>query len=396
MASPVFAAMFYGTVGDQGGSVTISDIDLTTFSALLQYIYTDEIDISDVEAAINLYKAANKYILVHLEKICLDYLYDNFNPNDVCQIYEFACFFDEHKLEKKCLEMFSTETQLVLKGTGFCKAARDTVKKIVSMDELDIDSEVHLFDTLEEYLDNFKKINYESAALSIKDDIEHLEFGQGEKSIFEEEKSILKGLIEEIRFLTMSPTELARIVERTKILSEHEIMTLFINMFTPNVTPMPAGFSSIREPRLKTQATIQFTLQNVTSLATNFNYFSPPCYVRGMPFRIWAEKTFLEDRDYYLSFYLDCDVDSSPSLPEDWSCKVKFESRLLSISPNNAATIKSDEHIFRLTDEYLGWHNFIQWSELIDPKNSFIKDDAITLEVHLKTEPVQGVDFKQF
>ncbi|KAI5639340.1 BTB/POZ domain-containing protein [Phthorimaea operculella] len=36
MASPVFAAMFYGTVGDQGSSVTIGDIDLTTFSALLR------------------------------------------------------------------------------------------------------------------------------------------------------------------------------------------------------------------------------------------------------------------------------------------------------------------------------------------------------------------------
>ncbi|KAI5634118.1 BTB/POZ domain-containing protein [Phthorimaea operculella] len=408
MASPVFAAMFYGTVGDQGSPVTISDIDLTTFSTLLQYIYTDETDIPDVETAINLHKAANKYILVHLEKICLDYLYDHFNSNDVCQIYEFACLFGERELETKCLEMFSTETQLVLKGSGFCKAAHDTVKKIVSMDKLDIDSEVILFDALVEYLDKFKKTSNENAAHSIKDDMERLEFGQGDthgndpqkenessenmalpsNNIFEEKRAVLKGLIEEIRFLSMSPAELAKIAEHTKVLSKHEIMTLFTNMFTPNVTPMPAGFSSIRKPRLKTQATIRFTLQNVRSRTVHVNYFSPPCYLRRLPWRIRTIRN-KTPYGYYLGFYLDFDVNNLPSLPKDWSCKVKFECRLLSTNPNNAATIKSHEHIFSLSEEYSGWPKFINWSELTDPKNSFIKDDSITLEVHLIAEPVQ-------
>ncbi|KAI5635772.1 BTB/POZ domain-containing protein [Phthorimaea operculella] len=63
MASPVFAAMFYGNVGDKGSPVLISDIDLPTFSMLLDYIYTDEITLTSTKQAASLYGAAHKYNL---------------------------------------------------------------------------------------------------------------------------------------------------------------------------------------------------------------------------------------------------------------------------------------------------------------------------------------------
>ncbi|KAI5640741.1 BTB/POZ domain-containing protein [Phthorimaea operculella] len=397
-ASPVFAAMFYGTVGDQGSPVTITDIDLPTFSALLQYIYTDKTDISDVEAAIKLYKAADKYILVHLKIICLNYLFNNLNPNDVCQIYELACLYGENELEKKCLEVFSTETQLVLKGSGLCKAAHGTVKKIFSMDALDIDSEVILFDALLEYLDNFKKTNNNiMAAHSTK---EGTEFGQGDNSnadhqngtsdnmaselsnnIFEEERSILKGLIEEIRFLSMCPSESAKIFASTNVLSEHEIKAICTNMIVPNITPLPVGFSSITEPRVRVQATFRFTLNNVTSLGVNVDKLSPPCYVRRLPWKIWARKKSISD-EYYLGVFLKCDADCTYSMSKDWSCEVKFVIRLVTSHRSETAPKSSGElkHRFCSESDDWGMPKFIKWNELIDPTNNYIKDDSITLE----------------
>ncbi|KAI5633561.1 BTB/POZ domain-containing protein [Phthorimaea operculella] len=67
MASPVFEAMFYGNVGDQENSVNIVDIDWSIFAALLQYVYTDDTNIPDARTAIDLFKAANKYMVVDLE-----------------------------------------------------------------------------------------------------------------------------------------------------------------------------------------------------------------------------------------------------------------------------------------------------------------------------------------
>ncbi|KAI5634448.1 BTB/POZ domain-containing protein [Phthorimaea operculella] len=136
MASPVFAAMFYGHVGDKESPVVIRDIELPTFVELLKYIYTDKVHITNVEDAISLYKAANKYILVHLERVCLQYLFKALNPDNVCQVYELACFFGENLeqprppamsetprcckgenlLVEKCLELFVTRTRDVLKG----------------------------------------------------------------------------------------------------------------------------------------------------------------------------------------------------------------------------------------------------------------------------------------
>ncbi|KAI5638392.1 BTB/POZ domain-containing protein [Phthorimaea operculella] len=423
MASPVFAAMFYGYVGDKRTPLIISDIDLPTFSALLKYVYTDQAEIPSSEAAINLYKAANKYILVHLEKMCLDYLFKECNPDNVCQIYEFACFFGENLLEQKCLEMFSNKTQFVLKGSGFRNAEPETLKKIVSMDILAINSEMDLFNALLDYVENTKDGGEKDAIESYEDakDNENVEHGENDNNINKEDdtdadnklpensvslsssakpektRSMLKGVIEQIRFLSMTPADLAKINESSTLLSKDEICALLTNMFSPNSNiPMPDGFSRIRDARIRGAGTFRHTIHNITSMTVGKKVYSP-CYIRKLPWRILAmkESTRLAD---YLSFHLVCDVDSlhhsPPGVPEDWSYYAKFELRLLTILPQVEPKTKKIEHVFCKKDPEAGYHHFIDWNKLMDPM--FIENNSITLEVHFITEPVQCVDFKQY
>ncbi|KAI5639278.1 BTB/POZ domain-containing protein [Phthorimaea operculella] len=406
MASPVFEAMFYGNVGDQKNpAVNITDIDRPTFAALLKYIYTDDTDIPHVEAAIRLFKAANKYMVVHLEDICFYYVYNNVSPDNVCQVYEFACLFGEKSLEEKCLELFSTKTQLVLKGSSFLSAEADTVKKITSMDTLDLDTEMDLFNALLDYAENAitPDINQNIEVQSHKDIMHH---GQGDMRASNDddkvnqerledhsrqehilERSKLNDIIKNIRLLTITPSDLAKIYENSTFLSEGQICALLSNMCSPHSSvPMPGGFSSVREPRIRGSATFQHTVHNVTNMTTNDTYITPLCYVRNLPWSISATKLTSLSAEY-LGFQVNIDSNAINFLgpSKDWSCDAKVEYRLLSADPNVKPRIENTKLKLGANQSNLKYF-FISWKELIDPKNCFIKEDSVTIEVHITTE----------
>ncbi|KAJ2941252.1 hypothetical protein O0L34_g3449 [Tuta absoluta] len=417
MASPVFAAMFYGNVGNQESSVNINDIDLPTFTSLLEYIYTDVTDISDVVSAMKLYKAANKYIVVHLEKLCLDYIFNNLNPSEVCQIYEFACFFDEKTLELKCLELFSTKTQFVLKGSSFRNASVTTLKKIVAMNTLDINSEIDLFNALLEYADNCQKPSVDqnfdqdlvSLSSSINIDLEEQQTtnesdNNNEKSANnsqscnktpDETRHILKDVIDQIRFLAMTPENFANICESTSVLSKDEICAIFTNMFSPNSNlPMPEGFSCIREGRTRGAATYRHFVHNVRSMTNGQSEASPLVYVRKLPWRCHVKrvtkkikKALYDTEEEYLSFYFECQADN---LSKDWSCNARIEVCLFSNNPDTTPILLIFQNKFCGNKKCEG-RTLMKWSQL-KQENSYVINDSIVLEVHFTTEPVQNID----
>ncbi|KAJ2949686.1 hypothetical protein O0L34_g15617 [Tuta absoluta] len=397
MASPVFAAMFYGDVGEKESPVMINDIDMLTFDILLMYIYTDKVYIKNIEAAINLYKAANKYILVHLDQQCLDYLSKMLNPKNVCQIYEFSRFFGEDLLEEKCIKMLTTKTQYVLKDPSFLNADVKTLQKIVSLDTLDIDSEIDLYDALLHYVDNYKKDDIQFG----EDDIQKSNKGNGNEisikvpplnSSFNNlnaARQILQGILEEIRFLSMSPGELAKVSESNELMSVDEIQALFTNKFLPDSSiSMPVGFSTLREPRFRGAATIRHTINNVTSIKPNVKRISDPVVVCNLSWQLsmcrYQELT--EPLEDFLSVYLECYTDN-------FSCYAKLEACLLSTEYNKEYKKHcSKVQKFDSNKQSWGWPKVIKWNDLINPENNFVKDDSITLEMHFSTTSPLKVD----
>ncbi|KAI5636469.1 BTB/POZ domain-containing protein [Phthorimaea operculella] len=394
IASPVFAAQFYGNIGDKKSPIIIRDIDLSTFSSLLRYMYTDEVYIPTPEDAMDIYSAANKYLLKCLKNECITCLmnddYEYTNHENVCQIYEFACFFDEKELEKKCLEMFSTKTEWILKGNGFLNAEVNTLKKIVSMDSLNIKSEIDLFNALEKYVDNFK-MKQDSGAMHLA--------SHSSLSKPEEAKQILKGAFEQIRLLSISPEDLIDIC-CSSILTEEEKSTVFGNVFFKTEYPMPAGFSCIREPRIRTSATIQHTVHNVTTMSTGVTTVSQICYLRKLPWRIVAKRESIpeEQKKLYnseccLKVFLETNTDNLPNISEDWSCKIRGQ-LLLKVIINNRKmkwpSASFEETFCKMeSSQAIGYYD---WEQLIDPKNKLIKDDSITIVAHLTIESIRGAD----
>ncbi|KAF8787348.1 Speckle-type POZ protein like [Argiope bruennichi] len=85
--SPVFMRMFSTDMKEKHDEyVDITDVSSETLFRLLLYIYTDTVEDLTMEAASELYEAADKYSVLSLKEKCSTFIKDNFSPSNVCQI----------------------------------------------------------------------------------------------------------------------------------------------------------------------------------------------------------------------------------------------------------------------------------------------------------------------
>ncbi|XP_034825300.1 uncharacterized protein [Maniola hyperantus] len=294
MASPVFEAMFYGGMAERNEPIPIVDVQIDAFKALLEYIYTGNINISSFDKACELCYGAKKYMLPHLVKECTKYLWSDLYPRNACRAYEFARLFEENVLMEKCLQIISMNTKEVLNDCSFEDVEINTVITVFSLDHLNVDSELDLFDAAVRYAkavdrrnsllppidesvflevrkspapstsqEKEQVVNVESSAESSPEAVmetsreteqtvtpaEPPKKPSGEGRDHKERVTIRKA-VEKIRFLTLSPQQFAAGPARSPLLSESEAFAVLMNILSSNTdVAMPAGFSMSREPR---------------------------------------------------------------------------------------------------------------------------------------------------
>ena len=107
MASPVFEAMFFGGLAETRREIKIPDVQPEAFKALLSYIYTDKVQLSNFEMVCDICYAANKYMLPDLVEECTQYLWRDVNHKNACRALEFARLFEEPVLLEKALHVIT-------------------------------------------------------------------------------------------------------------------------------------------------------------------------------------------------------------------------------------------------------------------------------------------------
>ncbi|XP_061708107.1 uncharacterized protein LOC133518437 [Cydia pomonella] len=288
MASPVFEAMFYGGMAERNEPIPILDVQPEAFKALLEYIYTDNINISSFDKACELCYGAKKYMLPHLVKECTRYLWSDLYPKNACRAYEFARLFEESVLMDKCIQIISTNTKEVLTDSSFEEVELSTVITVFSLEHLNVDSELDLFEAAARYAraqarrqpspgpaspkpatSDEKVVVVESSAESsplsgsgegcaassgsgseprAEAARSEPEPGPGEPS--RTDKLSIRHAIEKIRFLTLTPQQFAEGPARSSLLTESEAFAVLMNILSSSAdVPLPAGFSSCRVPR---------------------------------------------------------------------------------------------------------------------------------------------------
>lgn len=112
MASPVFERMFFGPMAAKEDPIIIPDVQPDAFQTMLEYIYSDRINISTFDKACELCYVAKKYKLPHVVGQCTQFLWSDLSPRNACRAYEFAKLFDESRLMQRSMEVSFIEKGL--------------------------------------------------------------------------------------------------------------------------------------------------------------------------------------------------------------------------------------------------------------------------------------------
>lgn len=252
MSSPVFETMLFKDIAKKDDPIPIEDINPDAFKALLEYIYTDQVDLESLDLACELCHCAKRYMLPFLVKECIRFLWSEVCPEKACKIYEFSKAFEEQDLMEKCLQVIRLNTDEVLSNNSWNNVSQETLFTILGEDKLYISSELVLFNALERWAK--AECNRKS-----------LDFSDSEAL-----RSVIGDGLKNIRFLTLTPQEFADGPGKSLLLSQQEAFTLLMNISSPNITvQMPDNFSISKQSRTKNLIAQTFNFDNDLMVSTN-------------------------------------------------------------------------------------------------------------------------------
>lgn len=247
----------------------LSILQADAFKALLEYIYTDKININNVDKAFDLCYAAKKYMLPFVVDNCTKFLWSDLCPKNACRAYEFARLFEEPTLQEKCLQIMCTKTMDVIQDPSFEEVELSTIITILDQDALNVDNELNLFFALNRFAEKHGLRHDDNENAADQEQVEeqpepmNLEAGpssrpdplppaapqpQGQRV---HDIPTIRDAVKKIRFLTLSPQQFAEGPARTGLLSQAEAFSILMNISTPNsVYPMPEGFTRNKNSRV--------------------------------------------------------------------------------------------------------------------------------------------------
>ena len=209
-SSAVFFAMFYGNLAQKESPIRLQDTDDEGFTEFLRFLYTDDCKIS-AENAIGVMYLAKKYLISSLTEKCCSVLEASIKPGNVFTVLEQAMQFDEKKLEEKCWDIVSKETQECLNSEAFCNVELRTLNTLLKKRPLQI-TELDLFQAVLKWVDR----ECARQGVNIEED----------KTL---RRRVLGDSVYDIYFLEMSQEDFAKYVSSSGILKETEVIGIFQN-----------------------------------------------------------------------------------------------------------------------------------------------------------------------
>lgn len=207
IGSAVFDAMFYGGLQQTEDDIELPDVEPSAFTALLKFLYTDEVQIGPETVMTTLY-TAKKYSVPALEKKCVEFLKTNLGPDNAFMLLTQARLFDETALAQMCLDTIDKNTDEALAADGFLDIDYDTLRMVLERDSLRI-REVVLFNAVIRWAEAECSRNNSPLAP-------------------ENQRAVLRDVLNVIRFPLMTIEEFAVEVAQTKILTDREVVSIIL------------------------------------------------------------------------------------------------------------------------------------------------------------------------
>mmetsp|Transcript_19645 Transcript_19645/g.55240 ORF Transcript_19645/g.55240 Transcript_19645/m.55240 type:complete len:511 (+) Transcript_19645:290-1822(+) len=130
MRCSYFRAMFEGQMREaQQKTITINSVSHRVFLALLEYLYTDEVEIS-LDIAMDLFVAADQFGVERLKRLCEKKILISINIDSAATILQAANMHIAHGLRQSCMDFILRNFDAVSKTAAFEEMGRSNVELV--------------------------------------------------------------------------------------------------------------------------------------------------------------------------------------------------------------------------------------------------------------------------
>lgn len=130
MRCSYFRAMFDGQMREaQEKRITINSVSHKVFLALLEYLYTDEVEIS-LDIAMDLFVAADQFGVERLKRLCEKKILLSINIDSAATILQAANMHIAHGLRQSCMDFVLRNFDAVSKTAAFEEMGRSNVELV--------------------------------------------------------------------------------------------------------------------------------------------------------------------------------------------------------------------------------------------------------------------------
>jgi BTB/POZ domain-containing protein 1/2 len=219
VGSCVFEAMFQRNPDSSSSSLSIihvPDMETQAFRTLLRFLYGDynnpSLSITH-DTVMSILYGAKKYCVLGLERLCVDFLKKNISIENALILLSQARLFDEAQLAAQCLEVIDKNAMYALQTPELLDIDLDTLMAILKRDTLGV-REIKLWQTCIAWAKNqCKNLNQTMTPELIR--------------------QTLGGALKLIRFPLMSQEEFAQGPAQSGILTDKEIISIFLYFNLP-------------------------------------------------------------------------------------------------------------------------------------------------------------------
>lgn len=217
ISSPVFYKMFYGELKEASDYIDLPDCDSEGLLEFLRFIYCDEVELTG-SCVIQVLYLAKKYMIPSLADRCRSFLEENINAENVLDLLPVLEKMEQIHLNDVCWKVIDTCTAKVLQSApDEILEDNNLLLSILKRDTLDV-----------EELTVFQAVNRWAENICIK---------RGKTPSGKEKRTVIgEEVVKLIRFPLMSQSEFAEHVTQTKILTETEVIEIFLH-FSLNQNP---------------------------------------------------------------------------------------------------------------------------------------------------------------
>ena len=213
ISSPVFYAMFYGSLAETEDTVEIPDSNYESFVEFLRFLYCDEAELT-VDIVMGVSYLAKKYIVPALEKKCRTFIEEGVDASNVFKLLSYARQYKDEVVEKICWEFLDGETVEAVKSENFCQFDKAAICEFLTRDTLHA-KEIELF-------------------LAVKKWAEAQNSGGDQEQSSDEPSSdgpslgSVSDVVNLIRYPLMSQREFAEHVVKSGLLRHEDVINMFL------------------------------------------------------------------------------------------------------------------------------------------------------------------------